>query len=395
MKRFVLGLGFLSLAFVISFIPLLSGFSQNAYAQENQEVDLLFFYGRGCPHCSKAKTFLSDMSSKYPLLKISEYEIYFERENNKIFQELAEAYDSRVQGVPTIFIDNKIFVGFSNAIGESLKNEINRCFDNACENPLEKLDTGNVRDITKITGGSSPLDSPKQEAFKKKLTVPAVILAALVDAINPCAFAVLIILLTTVLASKNRKRSLWAGLAFTLSIYISYFLMGIGLYSAIQVTRFTHVFYIIVSVLAILIGLFNLKDYFAYGKWFIMEVPISWRPKMKSLIRGITSVPGAFLIGFAVSLFLLPCTSGPYIVILGLLASVTERNYAVTLLLLYNLIFVLPMLLITGAICLGLTTTEKAEEWRKKKLKILHLIAGLVILFLGIAMLIGLWLGYL
>jgi len=86
---------------------------------------------------------------------------------------------------------------------------------------------------------------------------------------------------------------------------------------------------------------------------------------MKTLIRGVTSVPGAFLIGFAVSLFLLPCTSGPYIVILGLLAHATEWGYAMALLVLYNFIFVLPMLIITGAIYFGFTTTEKAEEWYK------------------------------
>ena len=68
-----------------------------------------------------------------------------------------------------------------------------------------------------------------------------------------------------------------------------------------------------------------------------MEVPISWRPRLKAVIKGITSVPGAFLVGFVVSLFLLPCTSGPYIVILGLLAKTTTRNYALLLLLLYNL----------------------------------------------------------
>jgi len=115
---------------------------------------------------------------------------------------------------------------------------------------------------------------------------------------------------------------------------------------------------------------------------------------MKTLIRGVTSVPGAFLIGFAVSLFLLPCTSGPYIVILGLLAHATEWGYAMALLVLYNFIFVLPMLIITGAIYFGFTTTEKAEEWRKGKLKILHLIAGIIILLLGIGMLSVIALGY-
>ena len=149
----------------------------------------------------------------------------------------------------------------------------------------------------------------------------------------------------------------------------------------------------IVAALAILIGLFNLKDYLWYGKWFTMEVPLSWRPALQKLIKGVTSVPGAFLIGFVVSLFLLPCTSGPYIVILGLLAKAAARNYAISLLLLYNFIFVLPMLLITLAIYFGFTTTEKAEEWRQKRLKVLHLIAGIIILLLGIGMFVAVGLG--
>lgn len=226
------------------------------------------------------------------------------------------------------------------------------------------------------------------------LSLWAVIGAALADSINPCEFAVLVILLTTILAANGKLKALLAGLAFSLSIYISYFLMGLGLFSAIQATGLSYVFYWIVAILAILVGLFNLKDYLWYGKWFIMEVPISWRPRMKVLIRSVTSVPGAFLIGFVVSLFLLPCTSGPYIVILGLLAKAATRSYAIMLLLLYNLIFILPMILITLGIYFGFTTTEQAEEWRRRKLKFLHLITGIIILLLGVGMLLSILLGW-
>lgn len=225
------------------------------------------------------------------------------------------------------------------------------------------------------------------------LTLSAVLGAAAVDAINPCAFAVLIILLTTILVAGKKLRALGAGLAFTVSIYISYFLMGLGLYSVIQAAGVTHLFYLIVAILAIIIGLFNLKDYLWYGKWFTMEVPQAWRPRLKSLIKGVTSIPGAFLIGFLVSLFLLPCTSGPYIVILGLLAKVATRAVAISLLLLYNFIFILPMLAITLLVYFGLATTEKAEKWRQRRLKILHLIAGLLMIGLGIGMLVALKLG--
>jgi len=170
--------------------------------------------------------------------------------------------------------------------------------------------------------------------------------------------------------------------------------MGLGLYKAIQASGLTHTFYTVIAILAVIIGLFNLKDFFWYGKWFVMEVPMSWRPKLKAMIKGVTSVPGAFLIGFAVSLFLLPCTSGPYIVILGLLAHTATKSYAIALLAFYNLIFVSPMVLITCAVYFGLTTTEKAEEWRTKRIKTLHLIAGLIILGLGVMMIGALMLGY-
>jgi cytochrome c biogenesis protein CcdA/glutaredoxin len=337
---------------------------------ENNDIEVHLFYGQGCPHCGAAIEFLESL--EYQNLNVVKHEVYFDDTERKLFLQVANSYNQETQGVPMIFVGENYFVGFDNKIGENIEKSINYCFENKCINPLEKSNGGEII---------------------QKLTIPAVISAAVVDAINPCAFAVLIILVSTILVSKKRKKALFAGLAFSLAIFLSYLLMGVGLYTAIVESGISHVFYLIVAILAIIIGLFNLKDYMFYGKWFVMEVPISWRPKMKSLIMGVTSVPGAFFIGFVVSLFLLPCTSGPYIVILGLLAKSTTQTYAFVLLLLYNLIFILPMILITLAIYFGITTTEKAEKIRQGKLQILHLIAGIIILLLGIGMLISLQMG--
>jgi len=383
---------------ILGFLPI-----NNLLAQETNQVDLLFFYGQGCPHCARMQSFLEDMEEKYPELNIQEYEIYFDQDNRELYLALTEAFDYIEGGVPITFIDDRIIVGFGNALMEPLEAEIQRCIEEGCTSPLLKIQEDQSEDIQEdeqikpeqmaIIGESDPDVSPEKTELIERLTVPAVLGAATVDAINPCAFAVLIILLTTILASKSKKKALGSGLAFSASIFISYLLMGVGLYSAIHISGLTHTFYIVVAILAILIGLFNLKDYLWYGKWFVMEVPMSWRPKLKAVIRGVTSIPGAFLIGFVVSLFLLPCTSGPYIVILGLLAKTATRNIAFAYLLLYNFIFVLPMLIITLAIYFGLTTTEKAELWRTKRLKTLHLVAGIIILLLGIGMLTAVALG--
>lgn len=218
------------------------------------------------------------------------------------------------------------------------------------------------------------------------LTMPAVIGASIVDAVNPCAFAVLILLMTTILATDQKKKALLSGFSFSIAIFLSYLLMGLGLFSAIQASGLTKTFYIVVSVLAVILGLFNLKDYFWYGKVFLVEVPRSWRPKMKKLIASVTSVPGAFVIGLLVSLFLLPCTSGPYIVILGLLATQATFIQGLGYLLLYNAIFILPMLIITISVYFGLAKVSELEKKRVKALRYLHLIAGIIMLLLGIFM---------
>lgn len=342
-------------------------------AQEAKQTDLVLFHGRGCPHCAAMRDFLREMQTKYPQLRVHEYEVYFDNNNAALFARVAAAYKVTVDSVPTTFLGDDALVGYAEDMRPELEQKIQRCIEQGCVSPLGR--------ISSVPG-------------TRALTFSAVVLAAAVDAINPCAFAVLIILITAVLGAGGRKKALYAGLAFSLSIFISYYLMGIGLYSAVEAAGFTRGLYIAVAMLAILIGLFNLKDYLWYGKWFIMEVPLSWRPKLKQLIQGATSVPAAFLIGIVVSLFLLPCTSGPYIVILGLLAKVETRTSAMLWLVLYNAVFASPMLAITGAVYFGLTTAEKAEAWRTRNLQRLHLVAGAILLLLGIAMVASLWIEY-
>ncbi len=361
---------FLILSFILSAVPA----PPLAFAASGQPVDMVLFYGRGCPYCAAMREYLAEAKLQHPEMRLDEREIYFDQDNVQLFEKLAAAYDTEIKGVPTLFIGNDVIVGFAEEMKPDIEQKISACIANGCPSPLDRL-----------TGQSG--------AIAPTLTLTAVVTAAAVDAINPCAFAVLIILITAVLGAGHRRRVLYAGLAFSLAVFISYYLMGLGVYAAVEAAGATQAIYVVVGVLAVLIGLFNLKDYLWYGRWFVMEVPLSWRPTMKRIIQRVTSVPGAFLTGFVVSLFLLPCTSGPYIVILGLLGKTATRPEALAWLVLYNLIFVLPMVAITAAVYFGLTTAERAEEWRTRNLRRLHLFAGVLILLLGVGMLVTLWLG--
>ncbi|MDD2537297.1 MAG: cytochrome c biogenesis protein CcdA [Candidatus Absconditabacteria bacterium] len=211
--------------------------------------------------------------------------------------------------------------------------------------------------------------------------------AALADSINPCAFAVMLLLLTSILAKiKNRKKALLSGLMFALAVFITYFLLGIGVLKLLGNVESLFWLKWIVGIVGILVGLANLKDYFRYGKGFVMEVPMSWRPLMQKIIKKVTSPAGAFVVGIVVSLFLLPCSSGPYLTILGYLSSESQslnlRGYIY--LTVYNLIFILPMVIIAGLIGFGYSTAEKIGAFKNKNTRLIHLIVGLLMLGLGI-----------
>lgn len=333
-------------------------------ANAQGDKDILFFYGQGCPHCAKVEDYFNkqDAYDNYPIAK---KEIYNSPDNAAEFNQIMDNLDVPLtkRGVPTIVMGTYYMIG---------EEEIQKNFMTAANVYLGRVDTE-----------KESVESKSDETKKSNdINIFVVIGASLVDAINPCAFAVLIILLTSILMTGKPRRAALAGIAFSASIFISYLLMGLGFYKAIGLVAGAAMLPVILGSLAVLLGLFNLKDYFWYGKGFLMEVPRSWRGKLKAIIKSVTSPGGAFLIGFAVSLFLLPCTSGPYIVILGMLADRAEFWTAFAYLILYNIVFVSPMLLITLLVYRGFDP-NKAEEIRQKRLRQLHLIAALILIAMG------------
>ena len=228
---------------------------------------------------------------------------------------------------------------------------------------------------------------------KISLTLPAITSLALVDAINPCALAVCAMMLIAIMTynPKRRYKVLLAGLAFSFTVYIMYFFYGLVIVKAFQLIQnlvFAKSYiYKGVSVLAILIGLLELKDYFNYKKGTpLTEMPLSFRPKVKRLIEGITSPLGASLVGAFVTVFLLPCTMGPYIVTGGILSG-TSIIKSILYLLYYDLIFILPMLAITFLVYFGMREVQDVYSWRNRNIKKLHLIAGILLVIVGILLL--------
>ena len=218
---------------------------------------------------------------------------------------------------------------------------------------------------------------------------------AFTDSINPCALSVLLMMLIAVTTyhPKDRKRILWSGLAFIAAVFVTYLIYGLLIVKAFEVLQaFSNVrlyLYKGLAVGAIILGLLELKDFFFYKPGGVgTEMPLFFRPKVQNIIAKITSPLGAFGLGMFVTLFLLPCTIGPYIILGGML-SFGEFFQSIPILSLYNLVFVLPMIVIVVLIFFGSKDIKQISSWREKNIRILHLIIGLVFILLGTTMLLG------
>jgi cytochrome c biogenesis protein CcdA/glutaredoxin len=236
----------------------------------------------------------------------------------------------------------------------------------------------------------------KENAETEKLTLAKLISLAAVDAVNPCALAVLTLMLVAILTynPRDKKKLLLAGLAFSVSVFIMYLIYGLIIIKSFQLiqalTSVRIILYKILGGFALILGVLNVRDYIVYRPGRIgTEMPIWMRPKLKKLIEGVTSPKGAFIIGLFVTLFLLPCTIGPYIIAGGILSAQAIVK-AIPPLLLYNLIFVLPMVILTFIVYRGFAKVEDISGWKDKNIRKLHLFAGVIMVLLGIAMILGL-----
>jgi cytochrome c biogenesis protein CcdA len=232
--------------------------------------------------------------------------------------------------------------------------------------------------------------------ISETFTLGRITLLALADSVNPCAIAVLAMILISILIANpdKKRRILFSGIAFCLAVFIGYLAYGLIIIQFFKLfaeflRQNSLYIYKSLALLAILIGALNIKDsiYYKAGS-FGTEMPIFMRPRVKKITSKITSPGGAFIIGFIVTLFLLPCTIGPYIVASGLLSELGTLN-AIPWLLYYNLLFILPMLIITLVVYFGLARVQDVSGWKEKNIRKLHLIAGILLILVGIGILFG------
>ncbi len=214
-------------------------------------------------------------------------------------------------------------------------------------------------------------------------TILTVIITAAIDSINPCAIGVLILMLSVILGSgKSIQRMVWLGFIYIFSVFVVYLAAGIGLvYYFTTIPLFIAEYLSIsVGVLVIFAGLLEIKDYFWYGRGFSLSIPKTASEKLNNYAKRI-SVWGVMFLGAFVSVVELPCTGAPYLAIITVLSQYFDFT-AFMLLVLYNIIFVSPLIVIICLIAAG-KKIEAVHQWKQNSRGTMRLLVGLLLVALS------------
>lgn len=226
-----------------------------------------------------------------------------------------------------------------------------------------------------------------------ELNLPILIGAAVIDSINPCAFGVLIFLLAYLSSRvKTRAHMFSHGMVYILAVFLTYFAAGILLLPVIQkLGAFSVWSYLILGTVILLAGLLEIKDYFWYGKGWSLHIAPSEAERIKMYVQRVANnYSTSFWLGVFVALVELPCTGAVYLAVLSLMSMAGVDATQILWLVLYNIIFVLPLIAILWAVCAG-TSTTRFEAWRQRHKGLIRLLTGLTLVVLAAWMFWTVW----
>ena len=351
---------------------LLSALIPMTYA-ENKTVNVWFFYADYCPHCHKVLD--SGVLDNLPLYaKLKMYEISKDENARELFINITNAYN-KPAGVPLIVVftddpyNGKVLMG-DDPIIQNLPSVVNSFYS----------------------------ASTNTDSFSGINDLALVLGTALADSVNPCIMAVLVLLLATLssmsLSSKKRKdevkkKMLKVGFVYTSAVFITYLVLGVLIlfgmnalfnYMTGYIVSIEYYIKLFVVVMIVVAGLINIKDFFWYGKGISFVLPKKYQLKVKSLAKKST-LPAVISAALIVTIVEFPCSGMMY---LGIITYFVSKNLPLMqimmYLVIYNVIFVLPLVVIA---LLSTKSVRKVEKARLKYRRIFRLVMGVALLVLA------------
>ena len=358
------------------------------------QVHLYVFWSATCPHCHRALRFVGTLDEELPWLEVKALEVSAP-ENARLYGRLAEQIGTEARYVPAFFYCGRSFQGYDNdaTTGRFLRESLEACHAELVARAANNVPRA-TEDVTAATGWP-PIDLPllgPLDLSALSLPVLTVALAGL-DAFNPCAFFVLLFLLSLMVHARSRTRMALVGGVFVLLSGLLYFVCMAAWLTLFLIVGYLPLVTAGAGLVAVLVGLVNIKDFVWLKKGISLSIPERAKPglyrRMGNFI-GTGNLPAMLAATVALALaantYELLCTAGfplvfTRILTLAELAAPAYYGY----LALYNLVYVLPLL----AIVVVFVVTLGARKLKEDEARILKLLSGTLMLSLGLVLLLA------
>jgi cytochrome c biogenesis protein CcdA len=338
----------------------------------------------GCSKCARAAIVLQALQVEYPNLKVTTF-------NNVRDAALIEEMGDYLQlGAEKHLVAPAIYIGSDALIDDQVNSTDLRAV-------LARYNADGAPAFWEQLNGVNGKVSILQRF--RSMGPLAVVLAALIDGINPCAFATILFFISYLTISKRPRRALLVtGLLFSLGVFTTYLAIGLGAMSLLRLASKVHVlglvlFGVMGAGCLVLAGL-SLRDYLLARQGRLKEMTLtlsdSARDKIKKRIRVASgAVAGAaFVTGMFVSLVELACTGQVYLPTISFVISIPElRGTATAYLILYNLIFIFPLILILVLAVYGISAS-RVQEWFVRNVARTKLVMAVIFVVLGVLLLL-------
>ena len=415
----------LALLFLLSWTPIGAATLDGPWLSHDErgqpQVHLFFFWSPTCPHCQAAKPFVSALPQRLPWLVLHSHNVT-ERGHAQTYVELAAGLGETARSVPAFLFCGQMVVGYGSDrdSGAALERALRACHvangggvdpntervastPGATPLPGDGV-TGDRVSSDEVTGEGrtgpgTTNDKVPELPFLGRLDPAAVslpvytLVIAGLDAFNPCAFFVLLFLLSLLVHARSRARMLFIGGVFVLFSGLIYFLFMAAWLNLFLWLGELRLVTLGAGVLAVLVALVNIKDYFWFRHGPSLSIPDGAKPGLYQRMRGLLradSLPaltlGTVALAIVANSYELLCTAGFPMIYTRILTLAGLSPLAHYLYLgLYNLIYVLPLLVIV----LIFARTLGGRKLSESEGRVLKLVSGLMMLGLGSLLLIA------
>ena len=348
-------------------------YSAPAMAEETAKPaqTLWYFWRDDCPFCQQAEPWLDQLEQQYPGWHVKRLDVINDSKASQLFTRMMRERGYTARSVPTFIIDMQVWEGFSPRIAQAIESRM----------------AGEDQSGFVISFG--PLGEVDLAA---RSLVMATTLIAFVDGFNPCSLWVLTVLLAMIIGSRSRARIAAVGLTFLLVTALIYGLFIAGLFATFTIIGQLVWIQVAVAMLALLFGLVNIKDYFAFKQGLSFTIPDRFKP---TVYRGgrelrkerplLLTLAMTVAMAAGVALIELPCTAGFPMVWSNLVAQAGAGKADFVLLL---GVYLLVYLSVEITILLAAVITLSAMRMQERGGRILKLFGGMIMLALALVLLI-------